>query len=349
MSFEDPRGFGSDNRSGAHPEVLAAIERANHGHAASYGEDGWTARADELFREHFGPDASAYAVFNGTAANVLAIDALTRPFEAVICAENAHLVVDECGAPERIAGVKMLTLPTAHGKLSAADVGRWDARRGDQHHNQPRVLSVAQATEFGTVYGVAELATLAEAAHERGMLMHVDGARIANAAVSLGVSLRAVTSDIGVDALSFGATKNGGLFGDAIVFLRSGLDEGFEYVRKQGMQLASKTRFLSAQFEALLGEGELWKRTAAHSNEMALRLASGVTHLEGVEIQYPVEANGVFAKLPRPAIDQLMSELPGDHPFYVWSEPDDVVRWLCSWDTTAEDVDGLLELIRATT
>ena len=346
MSFEDPRGFGSDNRSGAHPEVLAAIERANHGHAASYGEDGWTARADELFREHFGPDATAYAVFNGTAANVLAIDAMTRPFEAVICAENAHLVVDECGAPERIAGVKMLTLPTSHGKVSPDGIGRWDARRGDQHHNQPRVVSVAQATEVGTVYGVAELAALAEAAHERGMLMHVDGARIANAAVSLGVSLREVTSDSGVDALSFGATKNGGLFGDAVVFMRPGLDEGFAYVRKQGMQLASKTRFLSAQFEAMLGEGELWKRTAAHSNEMALRLASGAAHIEGVEIQYPVEANGVFAKLPRRAIDQLMAVMPGEHPFYVWNEEDDVVRWLCSWDTTEDDVDGLLEAIR---
>ena len=347
MSFADPRGFASDNRSGAHPEVLAAIERANGGHAASYGEDGWTARAGELFREHFGPDATAYAVFNGTAANVLAIDAVTRPFEAVICAERAHLVVDECGAPERIAGVKMLTLPTAHGKLSPAGIARWEERRGDQHHNQPRVVSVAQATEVGTVYGVAELAALADAVHELGMLLHVDGARIANAAVSLGVSLRELTADVGVDVLSFGATKNGGLFGDAVVFLRPGLDDGFHYVRKQGMQLASKTRFLSAQLEAMLGEGELWKRTAAHANEMALRLASAVAHIDGVEIRYPVEANGVFAKLPRAAIDRLMSELPGEHPFYVWDEEDDVVRWLCSWDTTEDDVDGLLAMVDA--
>jgi threonine aldolase len=347
VSFDDPRGFGSDNRSGAHPEVLAAIERANHGHAASYGEDGWTARADELFREHFGADATAYAVFNGTAANVLAIDALTRPFEAVICAEHAHLVVDECGAPERIAGVKMLTLPTTHGKVASSAIGRWEARRGDQHHNQPRVVSVAQATEVGTVYGVAELAALAEATHELGMLLHVDGARIANAAVSLGVSLRELTSDVGVDVLSFGATKNGGLFGDAVVFIRPGLDDRFEFVRKQGMQLASKTRFLSAQFEAMLGEDELWKRTAAHSNEMALRLASGAVHIEGVEIEYPVEANGVFAKLPRPAIGQLLASMPGEHPFYIWNEDENVVRWLCSWDTTEEDVDGLLETVRA--
>ena len=347
MSRPDPRGFASDNRSGAHPEVLAAIARANEGHAASYGEDGWTAGADELFRKHFGPDARGFAVFNGTAANVLAIDALTRPHEAVICAERAHLVVDEAGAPERIAGVKLLTLPTTGGKISPADLSRWEARRGDQHHSQPRVVSISQATEVGTVYSVAETAALAEAAHDLGMLLHVDGARIANAAVSLGVSLRELTLDAGVDVLSFGATKNGGLFGDAVVFLRPGMSNGFDWVRKQGMQLASKTRFISAQLEAMLGEDELWRRTAGHANEMALRLAGGVTRIEGVDLEHPVEANGVFARVPREATEQLMRALPGEHPFYVWDEERGVVRWLCSWDTTEEDVDGLIDALRA--
>jgi threonine aldolase len=346
VSFDDPRGFGSDNRSGAHPEVLAAIERANHGHAASYGEDGWTRRAEDLFREHFGPHAVAYAVFNGTGANVLAIEALTRPYEAVICAGTAHIAVDEGGGPERHTGSKLLTVEVEGGKLTPADVADFESRRGDKHAAQPRLVSVTQATEVGTVYSVGELAAIAEAAHELGMLLHVDGARLANAAASLGTGLGEVTTEAGVDAVSFGATKNGGLFGDAIVFLREGLAPDFEWIRKQGMQLASKTRFLSAQFEAMLGEGDLWRRTAAHSNEMALRLASGAAHIDGVEIEYPVEANGVFARLPRPAIDQLMAAMPGEHPFYIWNDEDNVVRWLCSWDTTEEDVDGLLEAVR---
>lgn len=345
-SYADPRGFASDNRSGAHPEVLEAIVRANEGHAASYGEDGWTARADELFREHFGPEAEAFPVFNGTAANVLAIDALTRPHEAVICAVGAHIDVDECGAPERYAGVKLLKGATREGKLTPASLGEWEARRGDQHHPQPRLVSVAQATELGTVYSLAELQALAEAARGMGMLLHVDGARLANAAVALGATLGDVTTEVGADAVSFGITKNGGLFGDAVVFPDGGIAPGFEYLRKQGMQLASKMRFLSAQFEMMLGDGELWRRNAEHSNSMARRLEAGLGDIAGVEVVYPVEANGVFARLPRPAIDHVMAALPGDHPFYVWDETADVVRWLCSWDTTEEDVEGLLAAVR---
>ena len=347
MSFADPRGFASDNRSGVHPEVMEAIVRANDGHASSYGEDGWTHRAEDLFREHFGPHAVAYPVFNGTGANVLTIEALTRPYEAVICAGTAHIAVDEGGAPERHTGSKLLTVEVEHGKLTPGDVADFESRRGDKHAAQPRLVSVTQATEVGTVYSVAELAAIADASHELGMLLHVDGARLANAAASLGVGLGEMTTEIGVDAVSFGATKNGGLVGDAIVFLREGLAPDFEWIRKQGMQLASKTRFLSCQIEAMLGEGDLWRRTAAHSNEMALRLASGVSRLDGVELEHPVEANGVFARVPRPAIEQLEHELPGDHPFYVWEEERNVVRWLCSWDTTTDDVDGLLELLRA--
>ena len=349
MSGADSRGFASDNRSGAHPEVMEAIAQANEGHAASYGEDGWTSRAEELFRAHFGEGARAYPVFNGTGANVLALAAMARPHEAVICPRGAHIDVDESGAPERYAGVKLLTVDADHGKLVPADLGRWEARRGDQHHNQPRVVSIAQATEVGTVYSLAEVEALAERAHELGMLLHVDGARLANAAASLGVSFRELTIDAGVDAVSFGATKNGGLLGDAVVLLRPELAESFDWVRKQGMQLASKMRFLSAQLVALLGEGELWRRNADHANAMARRLASGVEGLDGVEIVHPVEANGVFARLPRPATDRLRVALPGEQPFYVWDEEADVVRWMCSWDTTEGDVDGLAAAIAKAT
>ena len=340
MSAGQPHDFASDNHAGAHPEVLEAIAAANSGHAASYGADPWTARAEELFREHFGPDAHAHLVFNGTGANVAAIDAVTGPQEAVICAETAHMHVDECGAPERLTGTKLLTVATEHGKLGPADIRRWDPKRGDIHHVQPRVVSITQSSELGTVYSLDETRALADAAHELDMLLHADGARIANAAAALGVPLRELTTDAGVDVLSFGATKNGLLFGDAVVFLRPDLGERFAFTRKQLAQLASKMRFAAAQFEALLGPGDLWLRNASHANEMAARLAEAVGSIDGLELAHPVEANAVFARLPRAAIERLLSELDADHPFYVWDDEAGVVRWMCSWDTTAEDVDS---------
>jgi threonine aldolase len=335
----DARGFASDNHAGAHPEVLAAIEAANAGHAPSYGEDSFTAAAADAFRRHFGPDADPYLVFNGSGANVACLDATTRPYEGVICTEAAHMNVDECGAPERIAGAKLLTVPAEHGKLAPEDVGRWEDRRGDDHFVQPRVVSITQATELGTVYTVEETAAIAAAAHDLGMLLHVDGARLANAAASLDASLAEVTADAGVDLLSFGGTKNGLLLGDAVVFLRPGLSDGFEFVRKQLGQLASKMRFVAAQFETLL-TGDLWLRCAAHANAMARRLAEAVGGIEAVEIVHPVEANAVFARLPRPAIERLLAEWPVERPFYVWDEAADVVRWMCAWDTRPEDVDA---------
>lgn len=331
--------FASDNHAGAHPAVLEALTAANEGRAGAYGNDPWTERAEELFRHHFGPDARAFPVFNGSGANVAALDALTRSFEAVICTDVAHMHVDECGAPERIAGTKLYTVATEHGKLSPADVGRWEGRRGDDHHAQQRVVSITQATELGTVYTPAETRAIADAAHALKMLVHVDGARIANAAASLDAPLRELTTDAGVDVVSFGATKNGLAFGDAVVFLRPELADGFEFVRKQLGQLASKMRFVSAQLIALL-EGELWLRNAGHANEMAQRLAAAVSGHEGVEIVHPTEANGVFAQLPRPAIDTLLAELEGDPPFHVWDEERNVVRLMCAWDTTPDDVDA---------
>jgi threonine aldolase len=338
--------FASDNHAGAHPDVLAAVAAASQGHAGAYGGDPWTGRAEDLFRRHFGPDARAFSVFNGTAANVLSIAALTRPHEAVICPGTAHLNVDECGAPERFAGVKLLTVETEHGKLEPADLERWEDRRGDQHHVQPRVVSISQASELGTVYTPDEVGVLAGAAHARGMLLHVDGARLANAAAATRASLAELTTECGVDVLSFGGTKNGCLGADAVVFPRGELAGGFAFVRKQGMQLASKMRFVAAQFEALL-EGDLWRRSAQRANAMAARLAGAVREIDGVEITHPVEANAVFASLPRPAIDRLLAELPGDPPFHVWDEARNEVRWMCSWDTAPEDVDEFAARVAA--
>lgn len=333
------RDFASDNHAGVHPDLLAAISAANDGHAASYGADEWTERAEAAFREQFGPDARAFPVFNGTGANVAAVDAFLRPYQAVICTDVAHMHVDECGAPERIAGTKLLTVATDHGKLSPTDVARWESRHRDEHHVQPRLVSITQATELGTVYSVAETRAIADAAHDLGMHLHVDGARLANAAAALGVSLRELTTDAGVDVVSFGATKNGAMVGDAVVMLRPERAGSFAFTRKQLGQLASKMRFISAQLEALL-EGDLWLRNATHANQMAARLGEAVGALEGLEIVYPVESNAVFAQLPREAIDHLFAELEGDHLFYVWNEDANVVRWMCAWDTTPEDVDA---------
>ncbi len=342
---DNPRGFASDNNSGAHPEILEAIAAANGGHVVAYGDDGYTAAARERFREHFGESAEAFPVFNGSGANVTSIDALTAPHEAVICTDVAHMNVDECGAPERIAQTKLLAVEHRGGKLRPEDVRRWEAHRGDEHAVQPRVVSITQATELGTVYTIDETRAIADAAHELGMYLHVDGARLANAAVSLGAGLGEITSGAGVDVVSFGGTKNGLVMGEAVVFLRPELAKSFLYVRKQLGQLASKMRFVAAQFDALLG-GELWRRNAASANSTARRLADAITVIEGVELAYPVEANGVFANLPAPAIDRLRDALPAAMPFYVWDEDAGTVRLMCSWDTTAEDVDGLAQALR---
>jgi threonine aldolase len=335
---ENPRGFASDNFSGAHPDVLAAVAAANEGHVPAYGADPYTAAAEARFREHFGEQAEAFLLFNGTGANVLVLRAVTRPGDAVICPETAHMNVDECGAPERIAGVKLLAVETPDGKLTPELAASRIERVGDQHAVQPRVISISEASELGTVYGPNEVRALADFCHEREVLLHVDGARLANAAAALDLPLRALTSDAGVDVLSFGGTKNGLLLGDAAVFLRAGLSDGFEFVRKQSMQLASKMRFIAAQFDALLRD-DLWLRNATHANAMAWRLADAVGQIPAVRITQTVEANAVFAALPRPAIEQLRSQAPAEVPFYVWDEAKGEVRWMVSWDTTEQEVD----------
>ncbi len=329
------RGFASDNAATIHPEVIAAIDRANVGHAFGYGHDPLTEALGERFRAHFGERARAFPVWGGSAANVLCLRAACRPWQAVICADTAHLNVDECGAPEAIAGVKLLPAATGDGRLTPSLVRARLERIGDEHAVQPRVVSVSQCTELGTVYSVDELAALADFAHGNGLLLHVDGARLANAAAALDVPLAALSTDVGVDMLSFGGTKNGLLGAEAVVFPSPELAEGFEYLRKQTLQLASKMRFLSAQLAALLTD-DLWLRNARHANAMATLLAGRVGGLPGVSVTRPVHANAVFAILAPGAVAALRER----YDFYVWDEAASEVRWMCSWDTTAEDVEG---------
>jgi threonine aldolase len=336
------KGFASDNYAGVHPEVLAALAEANVDHAVAYGEDPWTARAEELLRDGFGPAARSWLVFNGTGANVLAFRALCRPWEAVICAETAHVNVDEGGAPEAIGGAKLLTLPTEDGKLTPDLVDRHLLRVGDEHAVQPRVVSVTQSTELGTRYEPGELHALSEHAHAHGLLLHVDGSRLANAVAGLDTTLAATTTDVGVDAVSFGGTKNGLLGAEALVLLRDDVGEGTSYLRKQTLQLASKGRFLAAQFVALL-EDDLWRRSAAHANAMAARLADAVREVPGVRLTQRVQANAVFAMLPAGVADRLREDVR----FYTWDEATGEVRWMCSWDTTEAEVDAFAAAIRA--
>jgi threonine aldolase len=338
-----PRGFASDNAATIHPAVLEAIAGANVGHAFGYGHDGYTRGVEARFREHFGDAARAFLVWGGTAANVLSLRAVCRPWEAVICAQTAHMNVDECGAPEAIAGVKLLTAATEHGKLSPELVETLIVRLGDEHAVQPRVVSLSQSTELGTVYSPEELRALCELAHARGLVVHVDGARLCNAAAALSITLRGITTDVGVDVVSFGGTKNGLLGAEAVVFLTPGVEAGFAYLRKQSMQLASKMRFLAVQFDALLS-GELWLRCARHANGMAARLAEAIGGVPGITITRPVQTNAVFAALPAAATASLQERFA----FYVWDEQRGEVRWMCSWDTTEGDVDAFAAAIEST-
>jgi threonine aldolase len=327
------RSFASDNNAGIHPDILKAIFAANQGRVVGYGDDAYTESAVRRFHQHFGPDIDVFIVFNGTAANSLSLKALTESYQAVICADQAHIYTDECGAPEKFTGCKLIPLSTAEGKLTVEAVRRVYHGIDDEHHVQPRVISITQATEMGTVYKPNEIQALARFAHEHEMFLHMDGARIANAAASLRQNLRQATRDLGVDVLSFGGTKNGAMGAEAIVFFDRKLSEDFKYVRKQGMQLASKMRFISAQLDALLSN-ELWLANAQHSNRMAKLLQKEVNKIPQIKIVYRVEANGVFAKIPRPAIAKLRKR----YFFYVWNEEQSVVRWMCSFDTTEKDV-----------
>ena len=338
------RALASDNYAGAHPAVMEAMLSANAEHMPAYGADALTARARDLFREQLGDQVEVFPVFNGTGANVIGLQSLVRSWQAVICASTAHINVDEAGAPEKLLGSKLIDLPTTNGKLSPDMIEAVQWRQGDVHQSQPAVVLITQSTEYGTVYRPDEIAALAEVAHRRGLYLYMDGARIANAAASLGVPLRAITSDAGVDAMSFGGTKNGAIAAEAVVVLNPelGIVEQLGYLRKQYMQLASKMRFASAQFIALFTD-DLWLSNASHANAMATRLADATRDIPGVRITQQVQANAVFAVLPKSAIVAAQEHTP----FYVWDEAAGEVRWVCSWDTDPADIDAFAAALRS--
>jgi threonine aldolase len=334
------RNFASDNNAGVHPEVLEAIARANQGHVVAYGDDPYTRSAVAKFEEHFGAGIDVFFTFNGTGANVLGLQALNRPYHAVLCSDYAHIYTDECGAPEKHTGCKLIPLPHQDGKVTIDSVRHAYHGIGDQHHVQVRVISITQSTEMGTVYQPQEIQALAQFAHEHEMFLHVDGARIANAAANLGQTLRQATRDLGVDVLSFGGTKNGIMGGEAVVFFNRTLSADFLYLRKQGMQLASKMRFIAAQFEALL-TNDLWRRSAEHANRMARLLEAELQRIPQVKVVWKVEANGVFAQIPRHAVQKIKDR----YFYYMWIEEECIVRWMCSFDTTEEDVKEFVKVV----
>ncbi|MEI6361409.1 MAG: low specificity L-threonine aldolase [Actinomycetes bacterium] len=328
------RGFASDNYASVHPEVMEAIARANAGHDVAYGDDAVTARLADAVKDHFGPEAEAFPVFNGTGANVVALQAMTRRWEAVVCAASAHVNVDEGGAPEHGAGLKLWTVPTSDGKLTPdlIDTQAWGF--GDVHRAQPGAVTITQSTELGTLYTVEEIVAITSHARSHGMHTHVDGARLSNAAASLGTGFKTFTTDAGVDAVSFGGTKNGLMLGEAVIVLNPDAAPGVDYLRKSSMQLASKMRFVSAQLLALLSDG-LWLRNASHANDMAALLETRVRKVPGVTIVRPRQANAVFAILPTAVTERLQQMFR----FYTWDQVTGEVRWMCSWDTTVDDVE----------
>ncbi len=341
------RLFASDNAAGVHPAVLDALVRANTGHALAYGADPWTDRTEAAFRQLFGVDVDVALTWGGTGANVVGLQCLLSPWQAVVCPDSAHIAVDECGAPERFTGCKLLAVPTEDGKLRPEHVSDQLHAVGDEHHVQPRVVSITQSTELGTLYSPDEIAAIADVAHAAGLVLHVDGARIANAAAALGVDLATMLVDTGVDVLSFGGTKNGMMYGEAVVFLDRALGADVRFVRKQAGQLPSKMRFVAAQFEALLAD-DLWLDNARHANTMATELAAAVAAVDGVRLMSPPAVNAVFVTLPRAAIEPLREW----SFFWVWDHGADLVRWMCSFDTTRDDVErfsaGVEQVVAAT-
>ncbi|MEY4493399.1 MAG: hypothetical protein RL355_748 [Actinomycetota bacterium] len=334
------RGFASDNYAGVHPEVLARIASVNDGHQVAYGDDQITAELQEVIKQHFGKHAVAFPVFNGTGANVVSLQAMCRSWEAVVCAASAHINVDEGGAPEKVAGLKLHTIATEDGKLNPELIETQAFGFGNEHRAQPKVVSITQTTELGTLYTPEEISAIADQAHANGMLLHLDGARISNAAAALGLPMRAFTTDVGVDVVSLGATKAGAMVAEAVVILNPELVDSIKFVRKSAMQLGSKMRFLSAQLLALF-EGDLWLRNANNSNQMAQRLYEGVKDLPGIQVNEP-QANALF-----PILDpNVTEELQKSFRFYVWDHLTGQVRWMCSWDTTTEDVDSFITAIK---
>ena len=336
------KAFASDNYSGVHPEIMEALHQANQEHMGSYGADEITVRVVKKFKSHFGEDTEVFFVYNGTGANVLGLTASTQSYNTIICSELAHINVDESTAPEKFTGCKLIGLPTTNGKIYADQVENRIQRLGDQHHPQAKVISISQSTEYSTVYTAEEVKSLSEIAKKYNFYLHMDGARISNAAVSLGQDFRNFTKDAGVDVLSFGGTKNGMMFGEAVLFFNPALAKQFAYIRKQGMQLHSKMRFITAQFDALLSN-DLWKRSASHANSMAKRLEHALRQIPQIKVTQAVDGNGVFAIIPKEITEALQQEFF----FYVWNDRTNECRLMCSFDTTEKEVDQFTEKAKA--
>ncbi len=337
----EDKGFGSDNFAGVSPEIMKALQKASENHQISYGDDIYTQRAVEDFEEIFGPDIKVYFVYNGTAANILGLSVFARSYNSVVCAETAHINVDECGATEKQIGCKLITLPTPDGKLNVPLIKRHIHGFGDQHHSQPKIISISQCTELGTVYTPEEIRKITEFAHERGMYVHMDGARFANAVAYLDCDPKELTVEAGIDVMSFGGTKNGMMFGEAVILFNKEFYKEVKFIRKQQMQLHSKMRFIGAQFSALL-KNDLWLKNAEHANRMARKLAQELTEFPDITITQAVEANSVFAKIPMENIEILQSKCF----FYVWDENEDLVRWMCAFDTEEDDIDDFIDILR---
>ncbi len=343
------KGFASDNWSGVCPEIMTALNDVNKGHIFAYGEgnEHVSQTAFRKFEEHFGKDIAVFFVYNGTAANVLGVNQLMNSYHAVVAASTAHLNEDECGAPEKFIGTKILEIHTENGKIVPDQVKPFLKSIGFQHHSQPKIISISQVTEMGTVYSPDEIRALADFAHENNMYLHMDGARISNAAVALNSDFRSFTTDVGVDVLSFGGTKNGLMFGEAVIFFNKKLAENFEYARKQGMQLHSKMRFIASQFTRFLTD-DLWKKNASIANQLAGILANEIEKISQLKVSQSVEANGVFVLMP----SELIPKLQEQYFFHVWNETPNVerefkeVRLMCSWDTTEDNIVGFIKLIR---
>ena len=333
-------GFGSDNHSGVHLDIIKALESANKGYSVAYGNEKYTKRAVKKFKEHFGNNIEVFFVYNGTAANILGLKNVTNSFNSIFCAETAHLNVHECCGPEKFTGCKLVTIPTTNGKLKVHFIQPLLVGFGDEHMAQPKVVSITQPTELGTVYTSKEIKVLADFVHKNNMLLHVDGARLSNAAASMKKSLKEITSDVGVDILSFGGTKNGMMFGEAVVFFNKDLSKNFEYIRKQGMHLASKMRFISSQFEAFLSN-DLWLKNAQHANNMAKLLYKNVRVIPDVKVTQKVDANAIFAIIPKKFIPVLQKK-------YYFINHKSEVRWMCSFNTEEEDVLCFANMIKKT-
>lgn len=334
--------FASDNYSGVHPAIMQALSLANEGHAASYGADDFTAAAIQKFKEFFGDETEVFLVYNGTGANVLGLQTLTHSFHSILCAELAHINVDESTAPEKFLGCKLVPVPAPDGKLTPAALEARIQRLDDQHHPQVKVISVSQSTEYGTVYSIDELKAISAIAKKHNLYFHMDGSRISNAAVHLHAPFAAFTKDAGVDVLSFGGTKNGMMFGEAVIVFNRKLGENLKYYRKQGMQLHSKMRYIGAQFAAFLSN-DLWKQNAAHANRMATLLQQELLKIHEIRVTQSVDANGIFAIFP----EKIIPRLQETHFFYVWNERTSEVRLMCSFDTTEQEIKSFAEKIRA--